>query len=216
MTIPMLPDLLTLAQWLSPSFPISAFAYSHGLEQAVADGRVSDAGALQDWLRDVLEHSTGHSDATLIACAHRANADELSQIDATARAFAPSAERRLETVQQGASFAATIRAIWEFDLPDMAYPVALGRAAALQGLEAQPVAALYLHSFAANLVACAQRLMPLGQTDGQRILHDLKPLCTQIAADTAAQTLDDLASCAFLSDITAMRHETLQPRIFRT
>jgi len=53
------PALLTLFQWLSPAYPISGFAYSHGLESAVSDGRVRDAGPLQDWLADVLTHLSG-------------------------------------------------------------------------------------------------------------------------------------------------------------
>jgi urease accessory protein len=58
--------------------------------------------------------------------------------------------------------------------------------------------------------------VPLGQTDGQRTLAALTPLCQQIAQDAQTSTLDDLHSTAFLSDIMAMRHETLQPRIFRS
>ena len=95
-------------------------------------------------------------------------------------------------------------------------PVALGRAAGLVGMEPEPVAALYLHSFVSNLTSAAQRLMPLGQTAAQAIVHRLAPLCIEIAAEVQGSTLEDLSSQAFLSDIAAMRHETLQPRLFQS
>ena len=55
-------DILTLTQWLSPSFPVGAFAYSHGLETAFQNGQISTADALRDWLADVLTHGWTNSD----------------------------------------------------------------------------------------------------------------------------------------------------------
>lgn len=209
-------DLLTLAQWLSPSFPVGAFAYSHGLESAVADGWVHDAATLHDWLADVLAEGTGRSDAVLLGAAHRAGPGELADIDAHARAFAASRERRIEAERLGAAFTAATNAVWGLELPPLTYPVAVGAAAGRRGIDAETAAALYLQASASNLVQAAQRLMPLGQTAGQRILADLSGCCRPIARAALATDLDDLASCAFRSDIAAMRHETLQPRIFTT
>ena len=92
----------------------------------------------------------------------------------------------------------------------------MGFAAARQELDVDLTAALYLHAFTSNLVSAAVRAVPLGQTEGQRVLSALLPICHEIAQDTRDATLDDLSSTAFLSDIAAMRHETLQPRIFRS
>ena len=210
-------DLLTLQQWLSPSFPIGAFAYSHGLETAIARGWVTSADSLRDWLEPLLTDGSGRSDAVLLALAYRAGTPEaLDGIDATARAFAPSAERLLEADLQGAAFAGTVRAVWGYDLPDLLLPVAVGRAAALAGLPLTQTAAMYLHAFVANLTSAAVRLVPLGQTEGQAVLAALAPLCTAIAEDTPEATPDDLFSNAFLSDVAAMAHETLEPRLFRS
>ena len=63
--------LLPLFAWLSPAFPIGAFAYSHGLEQAVADGDVRDAVTLGRWLGDLLAHGSIRTDLILAACAAR-------------------------------------------------------------------------------------------------------------------------------------------------
>lgn len=207
-------ELLTLTQWLSPAFPVGAFAFSHGVETAVRDGRIADATALSCWLEDLVTHGSLHSDTVLLAAGYKA--DEIEQVQGMALAFQPSAERREEAVQLGAAFCRTVRDVWGLDLPDLAYPVAVGRAAALQDLPLTDTAALYAQAFLANLVSAAIRLVPLGQTEGQKVLAELQSACQALAEEAPQCTLDDLASAAFLSDIAAMRHETLQPRIFQS
>jgi urease accessory protein len=210
-------DVLTLAQWLSPSFPVGAFAYSHGLETAIQSGTITSARDLQDWLADVLNHGNGRNDCILLRAAHACTSEvALDEINQTAVAVSASSERVLETQLQGNAFSQTTAAIWGGDATTLCYPVAVGNAAAHMALDADLTAALYLHAFASNLVSAAVRAVPLGQTDGQRVLAALIPMCDQIAKDTQGTTLNDLSSTAFLSDIAAMQHETLQPRIFRS
>ncbi len=218
-TAPMRSDthLLTLAQWLSPAYPLGAFAYSHGLESAVEAGWIADAEGLRLWLGDLLTQGSGRADAIWLHLAHASPDDaDLWALDDLARAFSPALERLREGERQGAAFARTTAEIWDLDLPVLLLPLALGRAARLLGMEPVPVAALYLHSFAGNLVASAQRLMPLGQTAAQAVLADLTPLCTTVAAEAEGVPATEIASSAFLSDVAAMKHETLEPRIFQS
>lgn len=205
---------LTLMQWLSPAFPVGAFAYSHGLEQAIADGQVSDPETLQDWIATLITHGSARADAILLAASYRT--DDPAQIDGHARAFAASAERLKEADLQGAAFCDTARAVWTIPLTGLTYPVAVGAAARAMDIPLAQTLPLYLHGFASNLVAAAQRLMPLGQTAGQQVLASLAPAITATATEATSSTLDDLAATSFAADIAAMRHETLQPRIFRT
>ena len=207
-------DVLTLGQWLSPSYPVGAFAYSHGLEAAVADGHVRDADDLRGWLADVLDCGTGRSDAILLGAAWRAGPTDWEGIDATARAFAASRERLVEADRQGRAFARTTNAVWGLDVPALTLPVAVGAAAGLRGLPVTLTAAMYLQAFTGNLVQAAQRLAPVGQTEGQSVLAGLMPLCQAVAGEAVAAPLEALASAAFLSDIAAMRHETMETRIF--
>lgn len=207
-------QLLTLAQWLSPAYPVGAFAWSHGLERTIARGDLRDAQDLADWLSDVLDHGAGRSDAILLCAAYAA--DDVAVVADLAAVLAPSRERRMETLQQGAAFAATTRAVWGLDLPDMAYPVAVGRAARLMDLPVQPVAQLWLQSFASNLVQAAQRLMPLGQTQAQQIMAGLAPLCIRIGAGATRASLDDIGSATFAVDTAAMQHTAQYSRIFRS
>ncbi|MEM9698026.1 MAG: urease accessory UreF family protein [Pseudomonadota bacterium] len=183
----------------------------------IAEGTVHNAQTLQRWLTDVIAEGSGRSDCILLRAAYHApDPASLAEIDATARAFAPSAERLQETVLQGAAFGATTQAIWDHPPQELTYPVALGAAARQAELDVDLTAAMYLQAFTSNLVSAATRALPLGQTEGQRVLAALTPLCTRIATETATSTLDNLASCAWRADIASMQHETLQPRIFKS
>jgi len=209
--------ILTLTQWLSPAFPVGAFTYSHGLEVLVDAGTVCDAASFEAWLTDTIQHGAGQNDVILLAHAYKADTVEaLTEIDTFARALAPSAERLLETDQQGAAFARTAAAIHDLNLSTLTYPVAVGRAARLQDLPLHDTARLFLHAFAANLTSAATRLVPLGQTEAQATIAAVIPLCQEVADQAVTLSLDDIAASTFASDIASMRHETQYSRLFRS
>lgn len=207
--------LLTLVQWLSPAFPIGAFAYSHGLEYVIAAGEVRDAGALRQWLADVLEYGAGRTDAILLAHALRVGADHAA-LAALALAMAPTAERLQETEELGAALTRATDALLGTVSAPLPFPVALGRAAQTLPLPAPQVIALALQAFAAGLVSAAVRFVPLGQTEGQAVLAALHPLILRLAAEAAEAPLSAIGSAAIRADMASARHETLHTRIFRT
>jgi urease accessory protein len=206
-------DLLTLVQWLSPAFPTGGYAYSHGLEAVIAEGERSAAG-IGAWTVGVLRHGTGQADAVLLACTLRG--DDPVVLDATARAMAGTKERLAETVEQGTAFARTVSALTGRNLPPRALPVAVGEAARGLDLPAEDIVAVYLHAFVANLVACATRFAPLGQTEAQAMLASLHPAVAEIAASAMTMRLEDIGTSALGADLAAMRHETMDVRIFKT
>ena len=209
------PALLSVVQWLSPAFPVGSYAYSHGLEWAISAGDITSAEDLQRWIGTVLTEGAGRTDAILLAEALRPEAD-LAALSALAQALAASRERLVETLDQGRALGQTIAALTGQPLPEMPYPVALGAAARGLGMPAEPVVALYLHAFASALVQAAVRFVPLGQTEGQAVLAALHPVILQVAAEAAQAGIDQIGSGAFRSDLAAMRHETMDVRIFRT
>ena len=121
-------QLMTVSQWLSPSFPVGAFTYSHGLEATLG---LHPGTELEPWLTDILRHGAGRNDAILLRAAY-AGSD--AEADALGRALAPSKERLLETAQLGAAFCAALRGGFDIDLPDLIYPVAIGAAGREQGI----------------------------------------------------------------------------------
>jgi urease accessory protein len=207
--------LLSWVQWLSPAFPTGGYAFSHGLEWAVWAGDVTTAAQLQVWIGAVLTEGAGRTDAILLAQALRPDAD-LAALAAVAGALAASRERLTETLDQGRALATTVAALTGRDLAPMPYPVALGAAARPLGLPVGWVVALSLHAFTSNLVQGGVRFVPLGQTEGQAVLAALHPLIDRAAAEAADADLDRIGSGAFRSDLAAMRHETMDVRIFRT
>src|SRR5262245_59434604 len=222
------PKLARLMTWLSPAYPVGSYSYSHGLEWVVEVGGVKDAATLGDWIEAILAHGAGRSDAIFLAAAWWAmdGRDErlLAETAELAAAFAPSAERRLETLAQGAAFLEATRAVWparELDRlaaedGEIAYPVAVGACAAAHGLPLPPTAQAFVQAFAANLVSAGVRLIPLGQTDGLRVVARLEPLIPRIVAAALAASLDDVGGAAIMADIASMRHETQYTRLFRS
>jgi urease accessory protein len=221
--------LYRLQAWLSPAYPVGSFAFSGGLEWAVEAGDVTDAASLERWLAVILTDGGGFCDAVFFVHAHRAveqgDDDALVAVAELAAAFAPSKERHLETTAQGGAFLAATRAAWPCAALDRlvaawpgpcAYPVAVAAAAAGHGIAAAPALAAFLHAFAANLISAGVRLIPLGQTDGQRVLAALEPVIAATAARALATPLDDVGSAAVRADLASLRHETQYTRLFRS
>ena len=223
--------LQRLLAWLSPSFPVGAYSYSHGLEWAIEDGTVVDAATLVDWIGDVLRFGAGHTDAVLFAHAYRAageaDAAALSDLIELAAAFQPSKERHLEATAQGQAFLATVAAAWPNDtlarllarLPansPTTYALAVAIAAAAHAVPLAPSLKAFLSAFVANLVSAGVRAIPIGQTDGQRIIANAAATVEAVAGAALAAGLDALGGAAFRADIASMKHETQYTRLFRS
>lgn len=224
--------ILRLTAWLSPSFPIGAYSYSHGIEYAVEIGRVKDLKTLVDWVSTILRHGAGRLDAAFFLEAYRASsAKDWPRLDGAAEmadAMRGTAETALESSAQGTAFLTTLRAAWPHEMLDEwasrlemmdrapSYGLAVGVAASLAGVDEANALALYLHALAANLVSASVRLVPLGQTDGQRAIAALEPViiaCTQTAV---TRSYGDLGAAAPVIDWTSMQHETQYTRLFRS
>ena len=214
MYTPIDSKLITVMQWLSPAFPIGGFAYSHGLEWAINKGYVSNREELQKWVSDLLEYGSLKNDAILIKLVLKGS--DPKEINEIAIALCPANERLSETQLQGGAFCKIMREVWSLEIDDLALPIALALAAKNENIDQNLVVPAYLHSFCSNLISVAMRLIPIGQTDGQKILRELSPLISDSVRAVAKSDKDDLGSACFLSDVSAMQHEYLQPRVFKT
>ena len=209
-----------LMTWLSPAYPVGAFSYSHGIESAVEAELVTDSATLSDWIEDCLRHGAGRSDAIIAAHAWRAE-DGAARTDLAELALAlqPSRERLLETEAQGAAFQLVTSAVWPagaIDAAPLPYPVAVGVAARAHAIPLDEMLEAYLWAFAANLVSAGVRLVPLGQTDGQRVQAGLMSAVLEVAREAESSDLDDIGGCALRAEIAAMHHETQHVRLFRS
>jgi urease accessory protein len=222
-------SLYRLMAWLSPAYPVGAFSYSSGIEWAVESGDIKDAETLKRWLEVVVTEGGGFCDAVFFVHAHRAtmanDAATLRDVAELAAAFAPSKERHLETTAQGRAFVEATRAAWPCAALDrlaevwdgaIAYPVAVGITAAGHSVALESGLNAYLHAVTANLISAGVRLIPLGQTDGQRLLAALEPIVAATAARALNVPLDQAGGAAFRADIASMLHETQYTRLFRS
>jgi urease accessory protein len=222
--------LLRLLAWLSPAFPVGAFSYAHGLETAVEQGLVTDRAGLIAYVRAVLERGGGAVDAALFAATYRAvrvgDRVRLADVVELAAAWRGTAELAAESTNQGRAFLATVRAAWPHAVLDEldglcrgldcvpAAPVAVAATCAAHGIGVEPALAAYLHALAANLVSAGLRLIPLGQTDGQRVVTALEPTVLRATAAGLVADLDRLAVGAPVIDLLSMAHETQHTRLF--
>jgi urease accessory protein len=221
--------LYRLMAWLSPAYPVGAFAYSAGIEWAVEAGDIKDADSLRQWLAVMIGGGGGFCDAVFFVHAHRAiAANDDAALRATAElaaAFVPSKERLLETTTQGRAFLDATRAAWPCPAlmrldgvwqGPVALPVTVGVTCAGHGIACETALQAFLHALTANWISAGVRLVPLGQTDGQRVLAALEPVVAAAAARALKTPLDEAGSCALRADIASMRHETQYTRLFRS
>ncbi|MGF1622154.1 MAG: urease accessory protein UreF [Rhodomicrobiaceae bacterium] len=212
------PELLI---WLSPAFPIGAFAYSQGLETAASRGLVRDAATLTDWLSSIAAHGALRNDLIILSLVHRApNDDKICTLSELAAALQPSRERAEETLQQGQAFMDAYHAAWAdgetLPLERPPLHVAVGAASRAHGLDLAPTLLAYATAFAANMVSAAIRLGVIGQFDGQRVLAALMPRLRESAHCAMVAGEDDLGSATFAADLASIRHETQAVRLFRS
>jgi urease accessory protein len=217
--------LYRLMAWLSPAFPTGAFSYSSGLEWAVEAGDVTDEHTLRTWLEVVIREGSGFCDAVFFVHAYRAAAQrdgaQLRSVIELTLAFAPTKEKYLETTAQGRAVYDTVRAAWPAEAlehmdGEIALPIAVALACAAHGIPEKPALACMLQGYAANLISAGVRLIPLGQTQGQRLLAQLESVVLANAERASSTSLDDMGSIAFRADLASMQHEAQYTRLFRS
>jgi urease accessory protein len=221
--------LYRLMAWLSPAYPIGAFSYSSGIEWAVEAGDVNSAETLRQWLAVMLAEGGGFCDGVFFVHAHRATSasddQALRAVAELAAAFVPSKERFLETTAQGRAFLDATGAAWP--CPALAHfesvwngavalPIAVGVACAGHDIACETALPAFLHALVANWISAGVRLIPLGQTDGQRILAALEQTVAATAARSLTAPLNDIGSATFRADLATMLHETQYTRLFRS
>jgi urease accessory protein len=223
-----------LFAWLSPSMPVGAYSFSHGLESAVDAGRVRGAAELGTYIETVLRHGTGWTDALFLRAAFEAGGKgafegwPLAEILATAAAQRATSELALESGAQGRALLAVLRQAWPAAaleaLADLCrrsgleppYAVVLGLAARAHGLPLQAMLRAFLQAFAANLISAGIRLIPLGQTEGQRLTAALEGTVAEVVTAVQLSGQDDLGSATPAIDLFSMAHETQYTRLFRS
>ena len=129
-------SILTLSQWISPSYPVGSFTYSHGLEALVNLRWLGNAENLYEWLSNILQSGAARTDALFLAAAYNCSSDEaLIEMNMKARALASSQERLLEMDELGKAFKSITEAVWPIEIDELVYPIAIGFCANVERIE---------------------------------------------------------------------------------
>lgn len=217
--------LLKLLQLTSPALPVGAFSYSEGLETLVFQGHLSDRTALSNWLVQELRHGGIRLEAAIAARAHHhyKNSDQLAYWNQWLTASRDTAELRQQSGQMGRALVRLAESLHPELKPVLTacgtpcnFAVAFGILAAHWQIDVSTMTLGYLHSWAANLIGAAVKLVPLGQTDGQRCLLELISELQQAAERVIALKDDELYVSGWGGAIASMQHETLYTRLFRS
>jgi urease accessory protein len=220
-------SLLTLLQLVSPALPVGAYSYSEGIETWVQHGKVTDALTLKHWLEQELKYGAIAVEATVLirgyAALENGQLERLVYWNQWLSAFRETEEMRLQSWQMGRSLTRLLVDLW----PELQPVVvacgepcnfALAFAIAAHHGQIRPETAVlgYLYSWVSNLVNAGVRLIPLGQTQGQRLVMELYPTLEQASEQIVNWQGDDFQNCGWGMAIASMSHETLYSRLFRS
>jgi urease accessory protein len=210
-------NLARLLQLASPTLPVGAYSYSQGLESAVEAGIICDAESAGRWIGDVLEFSVARMEAPVFFKMLK-TPKALAHWNAIFLASRETAELRAETVQMGYSLNRLLPelGIDPVALEEPAFPAAFAAAVDAWKIDPRDALQAYLWSWLENQVMAAVKAVPLGQTDGQKLLLSLGERIAPLAARAAAMSDDELGNFAPGLALLSSRHETQYSRIFRS
>ncbi len=209
--------LARLLQLASPALPVGAYSYSGGLEAAIEAGWVKDAPAAERWIGEVLEHPVGRMEAPILARMIE-EPDRVRKWNALFLASRETAELRAETVQMGYSLNRLLPelGVAPLELEEPAFPAAFAQAARAWGIEPRAALTAYLWAWLESQVMAAVKTVPLGQTEGQKMLLALGARLPAVVAAALALEEDALGNFAPGLALASMRHETQYSRLFRS
>ena len=217
---------LRLMHLVSPTLPVGAFTYSQGLEWAVECGWVTDEQTLRDWVGDLLQSTLSSLEVPLLKRLYRASAD--NDIDALRHwthyliASRESKELREEERNRGRALVSL--------LPELGVPVSadeqpllkscqltcFAHAASYWQIPLQSALAGYLWSWLENIALSGVKIIPLGQTAGQKIIAELTTAIPELVEQGMAVADEAIGASCTAQAIASSLHETQYTRIYRS
>ena len=199
-------SIMILQAWFSPSFPVGAFSYSHGLETAINSSFIKSSNDLVGWINHLLKEGSGWNDGVFLSAAY----NNVSDANCLCLSSAASRERHLETSEMGSAFVRAVNNVYGLKLEEnLTYPVAIGKAAREFKIDLRLTLQSFLQSFVNNLIHVGIRIVPIGQEAGQDCLFRLMPNIKSLSEELANSCIRDLRGGAFFADLLSMHHDCL-------
>ena len=209
--------LVRLLQLASPTLPVGAYSYSQGLEAAIDAGVIGDAASAERWIGDVLEFSMSTMEAPIL-CRLITDPAQAVRLNASFLASRETAELRAETVQMGYSLNRLLPSLGvaSVAIDEPSYPAALAAVVNAWHIDPYDAVQTYLWSWLENQVMAAVKAVPLGQTDGQRMLLSLANRLPDVAKAAIGMREEDMGNYAPGLAMLSSKHETQYSRLFRS
>ncbi len=219
--------LLSLLQLVSPALPVGAYSYSEGLESLIDRGIIKNQEQLENWLTQELKTGSIRVETAVLLRAYHASLDQnierLTYWNRWLSATRESLELRQQSWQMGQSLSKLLldlvpetNTLFSQINQPCNYAIAFGIGAAYWQIEASTMVLGYLSGWSSNLISAGVRLVPLGQTMGQRITLNLHPHLLQATDEILTLSDDDLNSCSWGLGLASMHHEVQYTRLFRS
>ena len=219
--------LLSLLQLASPVLPVGAYSYSEGLETLVDMGIIKNVVTLEHWLTPELNHGVARVEAAVMLRAYQSFAQgdraKLSYWNQWLTATKETEELRSQSWQMGNSLMLLLGELSpetkELEIENLEpwnYAIAFGIAAAAWEISPSITITGYLQSWATNLISAGIKLIPLGQTAGQKLLWSIRPQISTATAIILDLTDEELATCGWGLAIASMAHAHQYSRLFRS
>lgn len=221
-------SLLKLLQLSSPTLPVGAFAYSQGLESAIESGYINDKKSLQYWLKDALQLSLKKVDLPLFYRLYKAwevnDKGGVLYWNQTLRAQRETSELRDEDHHLGLALARLLKDLEVLDAADLhqhhrddlCFLTVFTLAAYRWNIDMEQAANGFIWSWLDNQIAAAIKLVPLGQTDGQKVLSALLPEIPAVVTESFVIKDDAIGASLPMMAILSSQHETQYSRLFRS
>jgi len=210
-------SLLRLLQLASPTLPVGAYSYSQGLEAAIDAGVVIDAASAEQWIGDVMQLSIARMEAPVLSRMIGRPSD-IETLNSSFLASRETAELRAETVQMGYSLNRLLPSLGlkALTFAEPSFPAAFAAAVNAWQIDSHQALQAYLWSWLENQVMAAVKAVPLGQTNGQRMLLSLADRIPEVVSGAVAMRDEDIGSFAPGFAILSSKHETQYSRLFRS
>lgn len=212
--------LLKLLQLISPSLPVGAFSYSQGIEWAVEAGWVATPATLQQWLAEQLSGTMAQQELPLLLQLYRAYASNDKQAadywSHRAIAFRETAELRDEERKRGRAMALVLAAVSGGEIPNHCQSAAFASYCVQQNIAVDLALYGFAYGWLDNQIMAGIKLVPLGQTDGQRILNALLDDIASGVEHALTVEADDIGYSSPALAMASSWHETQYCRLYRS
>lgn len=221
-------QLFSLMQFAGGTFPTGGFSQSWGLETYVALGAARDAQTFNSFLKTYLASTVSRCEGPILCAAYRIapewKIEAILELEEFSRAVKVTKESREASLRMGKAF---LRIAAELLADEnicrlrqlsadkgISYPVAYGLVCGSLGLGLESSLGAFVFSAANALVQSGVKLIPLGNTQAQKLLLDLQPLMETCVDESINRPLAEVSNFCPAMDIAGIVHETLPVRLY--